>query len=203
MNEYGDWGLYKNSNQDQVYDYDLEESYIWHEQLLLDRQWEEKMRDQEFLNNSDIFDSVIYEDEINKSITEELNQSRNEIKELEKEITMVAEIFAMIGKLVYTQGEHIDHISNNIETVEKNTAKGIEDLEKATIYNKSKLVIVRDLALVIGGGVVGLGGFFLGPIIGAGTVIAGMGAGGAAVAGIHKIQQKSTQTKSNQLEPMK
>jgi hypothetical protein len=60
-------------------------------------------------------------------------------------------------------------------------------LEKARKYVKDRLIMVRDISIVVGGGILGTGGFLLGPIVGVGTVIAGGVAGGAVVTGLHKM----------------
>ena len=160
----------------------------WDDELVW-AQTREREMDKDFLNSSDIFDSVIYEEDINQSIIEELHQSEIEMRKLEEDVTIISDIFGMLGKLVYRQGEAIQVVHNQVTNTENNTDQSVVNLEKAAEYAKDKFVIARDIAIVVGGSVLGLGGFFLGPFVGIGTVVAGASAGGAAVAGIHKSQK--------------
>lgn len=126
--------------------------------------------------------------EVDYIIIKELNDSMHNIS---KSMESIAETYIMLGSMINDQGEDIDIASKHINESTINTDKGLDNLEKAGIYVKSRLIIVRDMAIVIGGGLLGGAGFILGPIVGIGTVIGGVASGGALVAGIHKASNKN------------
>lgn len=80
-------------------------------------------------------------------------------------------------------------MERQIEDSMINTQEGTKSLRKAGEYIKDRAVILRDVALVVGGGVLGTAGFLLGPLVGIGTIVAGVAGGSAAVATIHKVEK--------------
>jgi len=116
-------------------------------------------------------------------IAKERNES---ISDLHKDMTTISEISTMLGFMINEQGENLETISTQIEDTVINTEIGKKNLEKAAEYMKDGMVLIRDISIIIGGGVLGTTGFFLGPIVGIGTVVGGVAGGSAVVAGIHR-----------------
>lgn len=125
------------------------------------------------------------EDEIDHQILRERNE---QIRELNEEILHIHEAFATLASMIETQGETLEVSTKNIQTAELETTQATQHLQKAANYQRNTLIMIRDVSLVVGGGVLGTVGFLLGPLVGIGTVIAGAAGGGAVVAGIHKVQ---------------
>jgi len=71
------------------------------------------------------------------------------IKEIEKTVVEVNEIFRDLSHLVQEQGVMIDNIESNIETSVVKTSEGVEDLRKANEYQKSSRNKMCCLALII------------------------------------------------------
>lgn len=122
--------------------------------------------------------------DVNHRIIRERNES---LHDLHAEITDISEIWSMLGSMIFEQGKNLDITEKRVEDAAVATEKGNINLEKAAEYVKNRLIIIRDMAIVIGGGVLGTTGFLLGPVIGIGTVFGGAAGGGAVVAGIHKV----------------
>ncbi len=129
----------------------------------------------------------IVDDEINHKIALEQNES---IHDLEQDMVHLSEMCANLSSMVGEQGETLDIPKNQIEQTLVDTEEGVKHLEKARTYIKSRLVMARDIAIIVGGGILGSAGFLLGPFVGIGTIVAGVAGGGAAVAGIHKVTRK-------------
>ena len=125
--------------------------------------------------------------EVEHRIITERNES---IHDLNQDMAILSETWKYLSSMIYDQGEQLDIAHKETEMAKINTSEGVVQLEKAKSLIKDRLIIVRDIALVLGGGILGIGGFFLGPIVGIGTVIAGGAAGGATAAGIHKLSNK-------------
>ena len=150
--------------------------------------WIEEIRDYvKLLNADDLESGVISEDDIDRKIAQERNQSMADLTQV---IDDIDEIWSILSSMIYGQGEEIDLVEENVDMAEINTAEGVVELEEAVSLIKDKFIIIRDLMLIMGGGLLGTAGFFLGPIAGIGAVAAGVSVGGAAVVGIHKISDK-------------
>ena len=117
-------------------------------------------------------------------------ERKQSIHDIHRDMIDLADSWGFLSSIINEQGDKINVIEKETEKVEANTTEGVSQLEKASILIKDRLIIFRDIALVVGGGLLGAGGLFLGPIIGFGTIIAGGAAGGAAAAGFHKISNK-------------
>jgi len=120
--------------------------------------------------------------EINTEIIKERN---NEMKELLIEMEILNSSWTSVSELIHFQSSSIDQASENIEKVVKDTEESKNSLEKSVGYARDRIIMIRDIAIVTGGGVLGLSGFLLGPFIGLGTMAAGLAGGGATVAGLH------------------
>jgi hypothetical protein len=109
----------------------------------------------------------------------EIIRSRNEeIKELESEMTLLAEIFRDLSLIVHEQGDQIDVSAMNVEHASENIEIAERHLEEAAVIQTKVQSFYWKGALVFGG--VALGGvglaFFV-PI--AGIVTSGVAATGA------------------------
>jgi len=63
-----------------------------------------------------------------------INQTHEDIKQLEKEMKDLQEIFETINQLVYYQGESINQIEDMIENTTVQVKEGTNELEKANEY---------------------------------------------------------------------
>ncbi len=124
---------------------------------------------------------------VENNIIAERNDS---IHDLHLSIVDMNDSWVMLADMVNDQRENLDIASNNIEISKLETDKGVNNLEEASVFVKDKLIMIRNISLIVGGGILGSSGFLLGPIIGVGTVIAGSAMGGAAVAGLNKLSKK-------------
>lgn len=138
--------------------------------------------------NESVIEGEELEDIINQELEESIRENNESIREIETEVGLITEIFTMFSKLIHTQGETINEVDEKINVIETDVSIGTVNIIKASTYVKDKFVIARDVALVVGGGILGTAGLLLGPFIGIGTIVGGAAAGGAAVAGIHKKQ---------------
>ena len=144
------------------------------------------------MNNNDMIQIQeqipnLREVDVDHQIIVERNES---IHDLNQDMAILSETWKYLSSMIYDQGEQLDIVEKDTEKAEINTTEGVVQLEKAKSLVKDRLIMVRDIALVVGGGILGIGGFFLGPIVGISTVIAGGAAGGATAAGIHKLSNK-------------
>ena len=114
-----------------------------------------------------------------------LKETNIDMKEITDDLEHISYIWEQLANYIYDQGITIDQINNDLETVENNVEEGTNQIEKAVMYAKDRLIIVRDISLVVGGGILGGLGFLAGPLVGAGTVLGGAAVGGAAVAKLH------------------
>jgi len=71
------------------------------------------------------------------------------IREIEKAVVEVNEIFRDLSNLVHEQGAMIDNIESNIEESVVKTSEGVEELRKANDYQKSSRNKMCCLALII------------------------------------------------------
>ena len=137
------------------------------------------------------------EDIINQELEDSIRENNESMRELEKEVGTISEIFIMLGNLIHDQKESIDQVDNVVDKTEANVNDGTSDIVKAVSYAKDKFIIARDIALVVGGGILGTAGLLFGPLVGIGTIAGGAAAGGAAAAGIHKRFDKKSRPDKN------
>ena len=123
-------------------------------------------------------------DNQNKTILTERNE---ELKELYLEMENLSQSWSAVSQLIHFQGESLNQIDEEMEKVVENTEKSKISLEKSIGHIRDRLIMVRDIAIVTGGGMLGVPGFLLGPLVGIGTVVAGIAGGSAAVVGLHKV----------------
>jgi len=71
------------------------------------------------------------------------------IKEIQKSVVEVNEIFRDLGSLVAEQGHMIDSIESNIEMAVDTTTKGTEEITKASNYQRKSRTKLCCLALII------------------------------------------------------
>jgi len=99
---------------------------------------ESNRREQDFKLKSDI--------EFQNAIIREREEG---IKEIEKTVVEVNDIFRDLSALVAEQGSMIDSIESNIETSVVHTSKGVEELQKASTYQKKSRTKLCILLLII------------------------------------------------------
>ena len=138
-------------------------------------------------NLTDLGDLTDLDNNINHNI---INERNNSIHDLCNDISDMNESFIMLADMINDQGENLDTASNHIEMSELETTEGVNNLREASEFVKNKLIMIRNISLIVGGGILGASGFLFGPVIGIGTVIAGSAAGGATVAGLNKLSKK-------------
>eukprot|EP00027_Filamoeba_sp_ATCC50430_P015914 CAMPEP_0168573836 /NCGR_PEP_ID=MMETSP0413-20121227/18750_1 /TAXON_ID=136452 /ORGANISM="Filamoeba nolandi, Strain NC-AS-23-1" /LENGTH=207 /DNA_ID=CAMNT_0008607119 /DNA_START=280 /DNA_END=900 /DNA_ORIENTATION=- len=71
------------------------------------------------------------------------------IREIEKTVVEVNEIFRDLSKLVIEQGQMIDNIESNIESAVQDTNKGVVEIRKASDYQKRSRTKLCILALIL------------------------------------------------------
>ena len=138
-------------------------------------------------NNNDynLVDSFTFYDDLSDENIEDaiMNELNSSLHELGQDIDNINDIYKSLSSMVYIQGDKIKLTDRDIETSVVGMEEGTEILEKIKI-NGTK--IIRDTAMVVVGGIIGAVGFFLGPLVGIGGIVAGITVGGAAVYGTHK-----------------
>jgi archaellum component FlaC len=116
-----------------------------------------------------------------------LKERNEELKELYVEMENLSQSWSAVSQLIHFQGESLNEIDEEMEKVVENTEAAKINLEKSVNHIRDRLIMVRDIAIVTGGGMLGITGFLLGPLVGMGTVVAGIAGGSAAVVGLHKV----------------
>ena len=96
----------------------------------------------------------------------------------------------MLSNMIHEQGESINNVLEMTQNSADNTVSGVNDLKTAKDMTPNNLNVLRNIAIVVGGCVLGSVGFILGPFIGLSTVIAGASLGGATAYGVDKIIKK-------------
>lgn len=129
------------------------------------------------------YDCSLIDKEIDEKI---INETNEQIGEINNDLITISEIWTTLSHMIKSQGDTLNIANNNVEMTDISISDTVIHLTKAKEYH-SFPYLIRDIALVVGGGVLGTVGFLLGPFVGVGTVIAGAAGGGAAVAGIHKL----------------
>jgi len=116
-----------------------------------------------------------------------LKERNEELKELYVEIETLSQSWIGVSELINFQGETLETVNCEMEKIVENTEESKISLEKSIAHVRDRLVMIRDIAIVTSGGIIGVTGFLLGPLVGIGTVVAGIAGGSAAVVGLHKV----------------
>lgn len=124
-----------------------------------------------------------------------INEHNLEMNKLLKDIEDLSESFDIVSRLLNEHSDNIVLADKSIKTVSSNVNIASKELKNTEHITSKGRQIARDIALVVGGSILGLGGFVFGPIIGIGTVISGGAAGVAAVIGIEKISKNKEKSK--------
>jgi hypothetical protein len=130
--------------------------------------------------------SELNDEEVDLKIMEETKKS---VHELEKDLSDIAYIWTKLAEHIEEQGDNLEQVDKSIQTTEENIEMGNEHIHMAGEYIKNKFILIRDISIIASGGILGSAGLLAGPIIGLGTIVAGLSAAGAAVAGIHKLDK--------------
>jgi hypothetical protein len=118
---------------------------------------------------------AVFDDDIVKAILDDRNR---EVRELESQMTDLANIFRDLSEMLYDHGEKIDVSALHVETAETNIIITEQHLEKAAVTKNNVQSFYWKGALVCGGFVLGgVGLAFWIPI--AGIVTSGVAATGA------------------------
>ena len=134
----------------------------------------------------DLYDNVYSEEEIDMLIMKERNAN---LYELNQDVEHISDIMITLNSLLQNQGEELD---NNYESVNRTnedveiSTKNLKDTE--TIHMKN-IKMIRDVAIVVGGIVLGGLGFIAGPIVGVATLTTSLCASGGIVYTAHKIKK--------------
>ena len=151
--------------------------------------------DNDNIYNDNIYDSIyndnIYNDDQFNSFFDDvdeiiLDETNSTVRKLCQDIEGLNDIFKTLSSIINNQGNLIDESEKNIEKSTIETELGTENLQVAVYENNNKLKRVRNVILVVVGGICGASGFFLGPVVGIGGVAAGITLGSAAAYGVHK-----------------
>ena len=122
-----------------------------------------------------------------EDIAELIRRERiGDLRSMYREISEVTEISRHISGMVGHQGEQIEKAYEVVQNTDTNVHEAKEELQQGESLSKNRFKMLRDAAIMIGGGILGLPGLIFGPIVGIGTIAAGASAGGAIVYGIHK-----------------
>ena len=118
-----------------------------------------------------------------------LLESNHEARELEKEVSLLADCFKELAILLGNQGEELLKAEQNTKQIECNTKEAADVLEKAEESVRPKNWIFRGALAFTGVTAGGVGLFFLNPI--AGIAAAGVGlAGLVGLAGVAVKQRR-------------
>lgn len=114
-------------------------------------------------------------DEVDMAIIEDRNA---ELKQVERDMEMLGEIFTDLSVLVEFQGDELDRLADTTEVIVVNVEEGVKALEKAEVHQRSYRSKFVTGALV--SGTVAVGGVavavVLSPLIG--IIAAGCGVAG-------------------------
>jgi len=108
----------------------------------------EQSNEKDFQREEDMkrFQVLQTETDFNESLIREREEG---IKDIEKTVKEVHEIFVDLSNLVSEQGEMIDNIESNVETSVDQTSKGVEELRAASKYQRSARTKMCILALIL------------------------------------------------------
>jgi len=104
----------------------------------------QKLLDQQFMQVDQ--ERIFHEDHVKRR--------NEEIKEIEKQVIEVNEMFVDVAHLVQEQGQMIDNIESNVEKTSHDTKSANVELKKASEYQqsyRSKLCVLVIIILVIAG----------------------------------------------------
>ncbi len=127
--------------------------------------------------------------DIDNQIHYETAMEKNQLYE---EISHVTDLFEYFAEILHSQGTNVSQAHTNVENSDNHVETARDNLAISEKYKDNKFLLARDAAIIIGGCVLGMGGFLLGPFVGIGTVAAGASAGSAAVYGIRKHHDNKT-----------
>lgn len=108
--------------------------HIVSNQELSEQQVEELLDDPE--RAEQVIKQAIVGDSI-KSLVNEVNQRQDQMKNLERQITEVFEMFKDLSVLIDLQGEHIEVISTHVSNANQAIVEANEELKKAQVHQKS------------------------------------------------------------------
>lgn len=137
-----------------------------------DNSWEESYKtDQQIL--AQLYE---YNDTVNDLIIRERN---GEIKKIETDLELLAEIQHDLAIMVYAQGESVDIAAEKIENTEITINEATEHLQQAeTIQKKTNKLFIGGLltatGVAIGGGLVAIASPLAGAIIAGGGIVSGV-----------------------------
>lgn len=122
----------------------------------------------------------IYEetDNIDEIIMNELNE---EITKISNDTVEIEEIMKALSSMVNTQGDNVNLMDETTDNVSDDVSKSIRNLADAYELKTGETKILRDVAIVAGGIVIGGLGFIVGPLIGVASLITGTTIGGGIV----------------------
>lgn len=117
----------------------------------------------------------IYHSQVDDAIVEERNE---EIKSIELEMELLAEITTDLSLMINTQGYDLDFAAQHVDIAEINVHEAVQHIEVAEKYHRKvskKLVgmIITSAGVVVGGGVLTI----LSPVAGIITAGCGLAAG--------------------------
>ena len=117
-----------------------------------------------------------YNDTVNDLIIQERN---GEIKQLETDLKLIAEIQQDLASLVTSQGEVIDITAKNVENTEVAVTESTKHIKQATSTQKStnKLFIgglLTAASVTVGGGLLTIASPLAGALIAGGGVVSGV-----------------------------
>ncbi|CAB3400831.1 unnamed protein product [Caenorhabditis bovis] len=88
----------------------------------------------------------------NRAAMEDVKQRRNEIVELENNISILQDIFLDMQHLTEVQGEMVENIENNVENTKAHVDQGAKNVKTAVEYKKSamrKKICVAAILIII------------------------------------------------------
>lgn len=117
-----------------------------------------------------------YNDTVNDLIIRERN---GEIKQLETDLELIAEIQQDLALMVYAQGESLDIAVDNVEKAEITIKEATEHIKQAAIIKKktNKLFIgglLTATGFAIGGGLLAIASPLTGALIAGGGIVSGV-----------------------------
>lgn len=81
-----------------------------------------------------------------------LQERNNEIKDLEKELVQLSEVFVDVMKLTKEQGEDLHTVQNNTSSADQHVVVGVSELKQASKYQcsyRKKMVVLAAIVLII------------------------------------------------------
>ena len=119
-----------------------------------------------------------------------LNERNESISEIDTCMSEIAEIWEMISNMVGEHGDNLAEVTETVKEIMENTEHGVKNLEGAADYMKDRIRKIRNVIILVAGGILGSPGLLLGPVVGIGTIATGVSAGGLVVYGLRRISEK-------------